>query len=427
MSRKPPAQLEDPRIAAARGRSRAAEAAAVQRSPMSRLPSPSTCHEPAVAYVAHPHPIAARAFAPSPALQQDCGYLALDARGQIAWHPPPVAVADRNDTRLWHRVGAALILALRANPDGLSLEQLRAAARTHDEPLPSPGTIHRTRKWLAEQHENHIDYDARSRRYRLRDPDAALPMEVPTADDLAAVIYAAAMIEPFGDEGLSRRLRSLIEQMDERIRETQDNPGLHPSRITATMTTGSPTTPELLVRLLRAARRNVVRIVYVSPWANTQRTYEIEPWQLRVHDGALYLRAWSRTSNGPRSFRVAQVRNVLVREGEPLSAAPIGPEAIWGESVPAFGVDDHEPGEATVRVTGGMARWLEHEVWHPKQRDRWIEPHETLERTLHYRSRREFVRRLLAMGDALVHVEPAELRAELRAHVAALHARFAQD
>ena len=80
---------------------------------------------------------------------------------------------------------------------------------------------------------------------------------------------------------------------------------------------------------------------------------------------------------------------------------------------PGFGIDSDRPGVATLRVRGGVARWIANLVWDPGQEDRWIEPAELLERKVPYHSCREFARRLLQIVDGLESIEPAELREEV--------------
>jgi predicted DNA-binding transcriptional regulator YafY len=52
-------------------------------------------------------------------------------------------------------------------------------------------------------------------------------------------------------------------------------------------------------------------------------------------------------------------------------------------------------------------------VWHPEQRDRWIERGKLLERRVPYRSCREMARRVLSVLDGVESVAPEELRAEV--------------
>ena len=66
-----------------------------------------------------------------------------------------------------------------------------------------------------------------------------------------------------------------------------------------------------------------------------------------------------------------------------------------------------------IRFRGGLARWIARIVWHPLQKDLWLEPDELLERTIPYRSCRELARRLASVIDVIESIEPRELCEEV--------------
>ena len=138
-----------------------------------------------------------------------------------------------------------------------------------------------------------------------------------------------------------------------------------------------------------------------------------EPWQVWLHDGTLYVRGFSRTRRGPRTLRLASIESVAVL-GSERALAPL-PTSLWGDDDPRFGVDEDRPGDAVIRFSGGVARWVSMTRWHPTQRDVWLTPHELLERRMPYRSCRELARRLMSFADAIEFVGPDELRDELAA------------
>lgn len=259
----------------------------------------------------------------------------------------------------------------------------------------------------------------KGRGWRLTGP-FSMPLEAPDRDDLLAVLIARAILEPVADATLRRRIDRLVEDIDARVRDRTQAVARdelpHRVAFSAALTLGTRVDASTL-RLLSTAcpGRKVVRIKYESPWkpvADAIRVYEIEPWALRVHDGTVYLRAWSRDAEAPRTFRVAQIL-----EASPTRLTPRGRTELrgraWGDEHPAFGIDQDRPGMAVVRLRGTVARWVERIVWHPDQRDVWKEPRELLERTVAYRSCREMARRLVSVIDGVEAIEPTELRAEV--------------
>ena len=311
----------------------------------------------------------------------------------------------------------AILRHLRDNPEGASKDELVRSVGV------SKPSLQRALTWLRDECDSPVEFERGAGVWRLRDPHFSLPLSDPEAEDLAAVMFASALLAPLADEEITERLRRLAEQMDGEIRARDaaapDAPGTRPGALVATVTSAATVDPNISAALLSAAGRRVVAISYVSPWAAApERTRQIvEPWQMRLHDGAYYLRAWSRAHDAPRTFAVAHIEAVIPLDGD-VPRAPLPPaEAIWGDADPAFGIDHDRPDTATVRVRGATARWLHRVRWHPAQHDEWLEANELLERRLPYRSCRELARRLLSLGSAVVAIEPPALRDEVRAHV----------
>lgn len=258
-----------------------------------------------------------------------------------------------------------------------------------------------------------IESGGARRRWRLVQP-FAMPLESPEADDVIAVLVAKAILIPLADADLVERIERLAEQLDERRRKRDGTTGLPMTApMTATLTLGTKIEPGVLRTLLGACRRRVLRILYESPWkspGDRRRWYEIEPWALRVHDGAAYLRAWRRDAAAARTFRIAQIETIEEMPDTKRVGRVPAPGAMWGDEDPAFGIDRDRPGVAVVVMHGAVARWVRRVEWHPTQRDRWLEEAEVLERTVPYRSCRELARRIASVYDAVRRIEPPLLR-----------------
>lgn len=307
-----------------------------------------------------------------------------------------------------------LIRHLREHPTGATKDELAKVADV------SHPTIQRALTWLRDVCDAQLEYDRAAGRWKLLDPHFALSLADPDSQDLAAVLFAEALLAPLADEDITMRLRRLAEQMDAEIRERGAKPpeAARPGSLVATLTTGSRSDPRVLSVLLGAVGKQVIQIRYASPWSadGGTRLHDVEPWQLRLHDGNMYLRAYSRTHQEPRSFRVAQIEAAEPIAGlSPRESMP-ALDRIWGDHDPAFGIDEDRPGLAVIRIRAPTARWVHPNVWDPGQQDTWIEDGELLERRVAYRSCRELARRLLSLGDAVVAVEPQELREAILRH-----------
>lgn len=301
----------------------------------------------------------------------------------------------------------------RAATEGMTKAQLVAAigpSRT------SPQTIQRALDELRERHEGQIRYSGRDQRWRLEAP-LSMPLEAPERDDLLYQLYAEAMTKPLLGPRFVTRIRKIIEDVDDRFRQrgTPTDVPKH-NAMTSTSTLASSIDLEILQRLHAACRRTAIRMRYGSPWKRGSNPpwQEIEPWAIRVMDGAVFLRAWSRARDGARTFRVAHIESVEDiadrKTATPRHSPPADP---WEEDYSGFGIDLDRPGVAVIRFRGAIARWIARVSWHPTEQDVWLEPDDLLERTIAYRSCRELARRLASVIDGIESIEPRELREEV--------------
>lgn len=316
--------------------------------------------------------------------------------------------AKQDSSRTVQETARFILRHLREHPDGATKETLSHKAGV------AGVTVQRALKYMREEWDAPLEFVHASKVWKLLDDKFTLPLTDPDPEDLAAVVFASALLQPVADAELNARVKRLVEQMDAAVEESQKSASkVRPKSVTATMTTGTRVDSRLVSKLLAAVGTGVVRIEYDSPWSGSRKTHDVEPWQLRLHDGVMYMRAFSRTTGDARSFRVAQIVHARVLpQLEPREPVP-AKNLLWGSSDPGFGIDSDRPGVATLRVRGGVARWIANMVWDPGQEDRWIEPGELLERKVPYHSAREFARRLLSIVDGLESIEPPELRDEV--------------
>jgi len=327
----------------------------------------------------------------------------------------------RSTSLVVQNAAAAVLRFLREHAEGTTKEVLRVR------PFPagaevSMQTIQRALMWLRDEMDAPIIFDRSDNHWKLTERSFTLPFLDPVQSDFEAVLFASALLEPLVDQSLFGRLQRLVEDMDLKIREgnrarqKSQTIKLRGGALTATVSMGKPAALATVTKILHAIGNRPLKISYKSPWSDPEssgREHEIEPWQLRIHDGSLYLRAFSLTRNAPRSFRVAQIESV--RQLPPRTPRIKLPprDQLWGDDDPAFGVDSDRPGQATVILRGPVARWAAMEQWHPAQVDTWLEANERLKRSVSFRSCREFARRLASLGDGLESVAPPALRDEV--------------
>ena len=332
-------------------------------------------------------------------------------------------MSDRDLKPAAIEAGKVLLRYLRSHPTGSTFKELVAAMERAGLKHCSIATARRGLNYLRLYQDAPI-YSEDDDTWVLEDPDFSLPLVDPTEHDLASTIFATAVLSPLAPAETRARLERVVEMMDALVRAGGTAPGQRRRSMTASITTGMPASPEIVARLSRACSEGtVLTLTYYSPWNDARKQHEVEPWQLRVHDGAMYLRAFSRAAQAPRTFKVVQIEQALPVASTVFTGARPPADELWG-SHDGVGMDDDRPDTAVVRIGGPYARWIARERWHTSQRDTWSPDGTVLERRVEYRSCREFARRLLSLGDALLEVAPAALHDEVVAHSKAVLARL---
>lgn len=285
----------------------------------------------------------------------------------------------------------------------VSREEIARSAAVSEE------TAKRALEWLRDRGAP-IFYVERTRAWVLKNKSFALPLTEPSVEDLQAALTAAGLLRELGQDAAADRARALFEELAQQI-SGEKKSSFRADALRVTQSTAVVRDPRWMLELLRASRRRVVRLAYRSPWRNETIVHDVEPWQVWLHNGVLYLRGHSRTRGAVRTFRLANVESVSVLPNA-RPAAPI-PTDPWGDEDPRYGIDEDRPSEATIRFRGPVARWIAAARWHPSQRDQWLADGDVLERRLPYRSCRELARRLASVADGIESAEPDELRREL--------------
>lgn len=309
---------------------------------------------------------------------------------------------DRPSSEVVQRAARVALRLLRTQ-DHASRADIATAADVSGE------TVKRALEWLRDKGAR-VEYVGRLRAWVLHNKEFALPLTDPTVEDLQAVLTAAGLLHELGQEEAASRSRALFDELAQRLADRKGR-SFRPDALRVTQTTAVVREPRWMLQFLRAAKRQVLRVSYRSPWKDELIVHTFEPWQVWLHDGVLYVRGHSRTRRDARTFRLANVEHVAPADTG-TTRVPV-PAEPWGTADPRFGVDEDRPGEAVVRLRGAVARWTHAACWHPSQVDTWIEKGALLERRLRYRSCRELARRLVSVADGLETVEPDELHAEV--------------
>jgi len=167
--------------------------------------------------------------------------------------------------------------------------------------------------------------------------------------------------------------------------------------------------------------RQRLRIVYVSRGSNERTEREISPQRLVHYRENWYCDAWCHLREDLRSFAVDAIQ----------SAAPVDKKA---KSVPDRELDEvlaagygissgRKTTWARLRFTPERARWVAAEEWHPQQKSR-VEADGSYVLEVPFSDPRELAMDCLRHGPQVEVLEPASLRAAVKAQLAAALARY---
>jgi predicted DNA-binding transcriptional regulator YafY len=169
---------------------------------------------------------------------------------------------------------------------------------------------------------------------------------------------------------------------------------------------------------LATMQRKRMDIAYYARSTDTTSQRQVSPQRLVHYRGNWYLDTWCHMRDGLRTFAIDGIREITVLE---TAADDIANDVLESYLATSYGIvrGDGDVLWAKLRFTSDRARWVASEVWHPEQRGK-LEPNGRYTLEVPYRDDRELVLEILKHAGTVEVLEPAELRAKVRAaHVAA--------
>jgi predicted DNA-binding transcriptional regulator YafY len=170
---------------------------------------------------------------------------------------------------------------------------------------------------------------------------------------------------------------------------------------------------EIAASALLARRRLFIRYRSRASAEDTER--EVSPQRLVHYRENWYLDAWCHLRHGLRSFSIDCVRDAEIRQTPAIDVAEAELDALLGSGYGIF--SGRDVSWAKLRFSPVAARWVASESWHPQQRACY-EPDGSYVLEVPYSDDRELVRDILRHGPDVEVLEPASLRARIKA---ALH------
>lgn len=270
-----------------------------------------------------------------------------------------------------------------------------------------------------------IAWDTERQGWHYTDPAYALPLLYLSAPEVAAVRRTLLAAQEFLGEADAEPLRRLSERLAPFLPEiavtTRESVGgsLHPYP-------DATTAPELFSACEQAVkRRQKLHLLYHGTHRNQETERTVRPYHLHNHQGEWWLIAHCELRKDIRTFllgRVAQWR--LLDE----DAAFRTPPDFDAEALITQGLFLEHGGETVIiriRFDSYQARWIRERKYHPTQ---IIEPLPDggIVLTFQVAGLAETARWVMGFGSHAEVLEPARLRAEIAAHIAALEKIYAK-
>ncbi len=277
----------------------------------------------------------------------------------------------------------------------------------------SVSSVQRLIDSLIEDHRAPIVYDSTKASYRLEDPHWDIPSIPLSADEIAALSLANALVTHRFPAQFSGAIQSFVDKLRVELDRFPDGSVLLES-VTATEPSWCRVDHHILRTVVKGlALRRKLSMGYRSPWQGRRTERTVEPKHLLLYNGTFYLVAFCELRQAIRLFHVSFIEDIALTE-----AACERPAIHLDEIMDAHGIIiGRDIMEVTVRLTGPDAQRARVELWHREQDDTWDEEHLVLVRKFPVRGTYEVLHRVLSYGSALEVLAPDSLRAQVKEQI----------
>lgn len=297
----------------------------------------------------------------------------------------------------------------------------------------SRATLWRDLEYLRSRLGAPIEYDRFVNGYRFGVPQGAARAqahELPglwfSERELYSLLMAHQLLSGLDSDGLlSRHLQPLLDRIHRMLGQVDGAAGAE-TLMKRVRIIGAARRPvpsrffELVGEALLKRRRLHLRYLTRGRGAVSER--EVSPQRLVHHRNTWYLDAFCHRADDLRRFALDAIEaaTLLQARARELPIKTVQSRMDAGYGIYAGGASRW----AVLHFEPQAAQWISREEWHPDQRGRWL-PDGRYEMTLPYTDETELVMDLLRQGDEVTVVEPASLRATMRARLQRAAALYA--
>ena len=260
-----------------------------------------------------------------------------------------------------------------------------------------------------------------TKRWRLDGTPFRAVQEGLTVADVAALYLSRAVVEGVSGWPLARELGAAFAKIERAL-----NPRMReflstlPQVITAKAGPRAHLPSERLVditrRLFDAVRdRHAIDMSYFSAASNRRKTYSVQPYQLALAQGGVYLVGWVAEYDAFRTFAVERIERLSIREETFVRSRSL-PADLFGSSL---GVFSGEPERVEIEFDARAALYVRGRLWHESQQVEDL-PGGRIRLVLHVTHDWALTSWLLGFGAAARVTAPASLARRLADECAAM-------
>ncbi len=259
-----------------------------------------------------------------------------------------------------------------------------------------------------------VVYDRKLNGYRYDQKEGEM-YELPglwfNASELQALLAVQQLLEGVQPGLLETHLQPLRRKIDALLDLQPGQKQPISSRIRLIRATARPVSSHFSLIAGALAARHRLELVYQNRSRDESSRREVSPQRLTHYRDNWYLDAWCHLREGLRTFSLDAIRDArqLSQAAKDVDEAVL--DRHFGDTYGIF--SGSAENLAVVRFTPHAARWVASQVWHSKQRSRWLEDGR-FELILPYGNPSELLMDLLKYGPDVEVVSPSSLRDAIR-------------
>lgn len=252
-----------------------------------------------------------------------------------------------------------------------------------------------------------FDHFANTYRYEQNMAEFELPGMWFNDSELYALLASEQLLEAVQPGLLTPHIGPLRARIRNLLEQSGHNPDTVTSRIQLQPVAQRTVAPESFGIVTGALlNKHVLSLEYHGRQRGSATQRRVHPQKLMHYRGNWYLAAWCEKANDLRTFALERIRNAKELD---TPAKIIKADSLEHYLGAGFGIFTGEAKDwAVLRFTANAARWVEDEVWHPKQKSRWTDG--KFELQIPYSDDRELLMDILKYGPEVEVIAPESLR-----------------